>query len=213
MELVASFANRSHLLKAWEKTDICVVSTSGAHGPKNPAITRMPVPRSATESPALFWPHRSRMTLLSATWAHASSFCAPYNSPPVHSIPTMVAALPQAEHDMKRATAPDLENGRNEMDPPLCGSTVVYLPNADKYRRLTRRPPKGQKVLYERALMASQRPFHSWCRPQSRPCGHTDPASAHGNPSFPPLRSLPHTCAGCGHGGTRKSNTSRSVQT
>jgi hypothetical protein len=24
---------------------------------------------------------------------------------------------------------------------------VVYLPNADKYRRLTRRPPKGQKVL------------------------------------------------------------------
>jgi hypothetical protein len=125
MELVASFANRSHLLKAWEKTDICVVSTSGAHGPKNPAITRMPVPRSATESPALFWPHRSRMTLLSATWAHASSFCAPYNSPPVHSIPTMVAALPQAEHDMKRATAPDLENGRNEMDPPLCGSTAM----------------------------------------------------------------------------------------
>ena len=39
---------------------------------------------------------------------------------------------------------------------------VVYLPNADKYRRLTRRPPKGQKVLYERALMASQRPCHSW---------------------------------------------------
>jgi hypothetical protein len=34
--------------------------------------------------------------------------------------------------------------------------------------------------------MASQRPFHPWCRPQSRPCGHTDPASAHGNPSLPP---------------------------
>ena len=61
--------------------------------------------------------------------------------------------------------------------------------------------------------MASQRPFHHWCRPQSRPCGHTDPASAHGNPSFPPLRSLPHTCAGWGHGGTRNSSTSRSVQT
>ena len=27
------------------------------------------------------------------------------------------------------------------------GELVVYLPNADKYRRLTRRPPKGQKVL------------------------------------------------------------------
>jgi hypothetical protein len=39
---------------------------------------------------------------------------------------------------------------------------VVYLPNADKYRRLPRRPPKDQKVLYERALMASQRPVHSF---------------------------------------------------
>jgi len=90
---------------------------------------------------------------------------------------------------------------------------VVYLPNADKYRRLTRRPPKGQKVLDERALMASQRPFHSWGRPQNQPCGHTDPASAHGHPSLPLLRSLPHTPAGCGHGGTRKSSTSRRVQT
>src|SRR5882672_8990825 len=33
---------------------------------------------------------------------------------------------------------------------------VVYLPNADKYRRLTRRPSQGQKGLDERALMASQ---------------------------------------------------------
>ena len=90
---------------------------------------------------------------------------------------------------------------------------VVYLPNADKYRRLTRRPPKGQKVLDERALMASQRPFHSWGRPQNQPCGHTDPASAHGHPSLPLLRSLPHTPAGGGHGGTRKSSTSRRVQT
>ena len=90
---------------------------------------------------------------------------------------------------------------------------VVYLSPADKSHRLTRRLSQGQKGLQERALMASQRPFHPWCRPQSRPCGHTDPASAHGNPSFPPLRSLPHACAGCGHGGTRKSNTSRSVQT
>ena len=59
--------------------------------------------------------------------------------------------------------------------------------------------------------MASQRPFHSWGRPQNQPCGHTDPASAHGHPSLPLLRSLPHTPAGCGHGGTRKSRTSRSV--
>ena len=50
-ELVASFVNRSNLLKSWEKTDTCVVSTSGAHGPKNTAITRIPahtLPRSRT---------------------------------------------------------------------------------------------------------------------------------------------------------------------
>jgi hypothetical protein len=38
---------------------------------------------------------------------------------------------------------------------------VVYLSPADKYHRLPRRLSKGQKVLYERALMASQRPSHS----------------------------------------------------
>ena len=32
---------------------------------------------------------------------------------------------------------------------------VVYLPNADKYRRLTRRPSQGQKGIDERTLMAS----------------------------------------------------------
>src|SRR5712692_940405 len=51
IELVASFANRSNLLKEWEKTDICAVSAYGAHGPKNAAITRIPdhaLPRSPT---------------------------------------------------------------------------------------------------------------------------------------------------------------------
>src|SRR5713226_7681410 len=37
--------------------------------------------------------------------------------------------------------------------------------------------------------------------------------AAHSNPSLPLLRSLPHPCTGCGHGGTRKSSTSRNVQT
>jgi len=48
-ELVASFANRSNLLKEWEKTDTCAVSAYGAHGLKNAAITRIPdhaLPRS-----------------------------------------------------------------------------------------------------------------------------------------------------------------------
>jgi hypothetical protein len=50
-ELVASFVNRSNLLKSWEKTDTYAVSTSGAHEPKNIAITRIPahaLPRSRT---------------------------------------------------------------------------------------------------------------------------------------------------------------------
>jgi hypothetical protein len=42
IELVASFADRSNLLKEWEKTDTCAVSAYGAHGLKNAAITRIP---------------------------------------------------------------------------------------------------------------------------------------------------------------------------
>ena len=51
IELVASFVNRSKAVKTWEKTDICEVSTSGVHSPKNTALTRIPVhtlPRSST---------------------------------------------------------------------------------------------------------------------------------------------------------------------
>src|SRR2546421_8202026 len=90
---------------------------------------------------------------------------------------------------------------------------AVYLHTADKSPRLPHRPSKGQKDLYERVLLASQRPSEPWGSPRRRPCGHTDPASTHGNPSLPLLRSLPHTPAGCGHGGTRKSSTSRRVHT
>src|SRR2546422_9346612 len=89
----------------------------------------------------------------------------------------------------------------------------MYLSPADKYHRLTRRLSKGQKGLDERTLLASQRPSEPWGRPRRRPCGHTDPASTHGNPSLPLLLSLPHTPAGCGHGGTRNRSTSRRVQT
>src|SRR5438067_5747616 len=44
-------ANRSNLLKLWDKTDTCEVRASGAHGPKNIAITRIlthVLPRSRT---------------------------------------------------------------------------------------------------------------------------------------------------------------------
>jgi len=50
MELVASFVNRSNLLKLWEKTETCEVSASGAYGPKNVAITHIPIPYAAMES-------------------------------------------------------------------------------------------------------------------------------------------------------------------
>src|SRR5438445_13109475 len=90
---------------------------------------------------------------------------------------------------------------------------AVYLHTADKSPRLPHRPSKGQKDLYERALLASQRPSEPWGSPRRRPCGHTDPASTHGHPSLPLLRSLPHTPAGCGHGGTRKRSTARRVHT
>ena len=39
---------------------------------------------------------------------------------------------------------------------------VEYLSPADKYHRFTRRLSKGQKVLQERALLASQRPCEPW---------------------------------------------------
>src|SRR5207244_12048578 len=55
------------------------------------------------------------------------------------------------------------------------GRTVMYLSPGDKYHRLTRRLSQGQKGLDERALMASQRPFHPSGHPSSRPCGHTTP--------------------------------------
>src|SRR5215831_4500367 len=42
------------------------------------------------------------------------------------------------------------------------GNRAVYLPTADKYRRLTRRLSQGQKGLEERALVASPQPSEPW---------------------------------------------------
>src|SRR6266446_6033789 len=86
---------------------------------------------------------------------------------------------------------------------------IVYLAAADKYPRINHRLSQGQKGIDERALMASQRPLSPLVTPSKLAVRTHDPASAHGNPSVPLLLSLPHTCAGCGHGGTRNSSTSR----
>ena len=40
--------------------------------------------------------------------------------------------------------------------------SAVYLHTADKYHGLTYRPSKDQKVLEERAIMASQQPSAPW---------------------------------------------------
>jgi hypothetical protein len=50
LELVASFVNRLNLLKLWEKTATGGVSASGAYGPTNAAITRIPAPSVDRES-------------------------------------------------------------------------------------------------------------------------------------------------------------------
>jgi hypothetical protein len=95
----------------------------------------------------------------------------------------------------------------------LCLSRVaVYLAAAAKYRRLTHRLSQEQKGLDERARTASQRPSPPCGRPRSRPCGRTAPAQATSPCRFPPPH-LAHAPAGCGHGGTRYSKTSRSVHT
>jgi hypothetical protein len=54
-----------------------------------------------------------------------------------------------------------LEQGKQALRPILV-HVAVYLPTADKYRRLTRRPSQEQKGLDERARMASQRPSPRW---------------------------------------------------
>jgi len=89
---------------------------------------------------------------------------------------------------------------------------AVYLAAAAKYRRLTHRLSQEQKGLDERARTASQRPSPPCGRPRSRPCGRTAPAQATSPCRFPPPRRA-HSSAGCGHGGTRNSSTSRNVQT
>jgi hypothetical protein len=90
--------------------------------------------------------------------AEVAAVCAVYQHAPVvaqqgeHVISTDEKTGIQA---LERA-APTLP-----MQPGLV-ERVVYLPNADKYHRLTRRPSQEQKGRDERAPMASQRPSHPW---------------------------------------------------
>jgi hypothetical protein len=62
---------------------------------------------------------------------------------------------------IKQCDVADHPTGRQQVD-ALDGLEVLYLPNTDKYRGLTRRPSQEQKGLDERTRMASQRPFPPW---------------------------------------------------
>src|SRR4029453_9894882 len=87
MEMVASFENRSHLSKSWEKTDTCAVSSYGTHGPKKRSDHAHSRPIRCHGVPPFFCPYRARMTLLPYTLAHARSFGVTENSQPLRSVP------------------------------------------------------------------------------------------------------------------------------
>ena len=101
---------------------------------------------------------------------------------------------------------------------PACGNVdvarwvVVYLPTADKYRRLTRLPLTGAKRPRRggsHGLPAALSPL--WT--PSTPAVWTHVAGSGPLPVPFPTTLLAHTPAGWGHGGTRNSSTSRSVHT
>jgi CBS domain-containing protein len=134
-----------------------------------------------------------------------------------HGVASVVVTTPAGQlmgiverQDIERCLAPAVQPHEGRYRPQR--ETIVYLPIADNYCRLTHRLSQGQKGIAERARMASQWPSLPWERPQSRPCGRTAPAQA----TFPfhfPSPQLVHTPAGCGHGGTRYNSTSRRVHT
>src|SRR5215470_4993691 len=90
--------------------------------------------------------------------------------------------------------------------------SAMSLQRAGKYQRPPWRLSQEQKGLDERAILSPQRPSHPCGRPRRRPCGRTSSAWAT-SPCRSPRALLAHTPAGCGHGGTRKSRTSRTLQT
>ena len=133
-------------------------------------------------------------------------------------LPSAIAAFPLCDSvTWSLSASHTLAVWLNIADPRIFASALVsqeavYLHSAVKYHKRTRRPSQGQKGLDERAILSSQRPSHPCGRPRRRPCGRTSSAWAT-SPCRSPRALLAHTPAGCGHGGTRKSRTARTLQT
>jgi hypothetical protein len=82
---------------------------------------------------------------------------------PDHPSATSKTSLQPDKPRRKRSTAPTPFTGL--IHKPFCDACeqgVVYLPNADKYRELTRQLSQEQKGLDERTFVASRRPCHPW---------------------------------------------------
>jgi hypothetical protein len=76
-ELVASFANRSNLLKSWEKTDTCEVSSYGAHGLKKRSDHAHARPMLCHGVPRIFLTVPLSYGAVAYTVAKARNVCAP----------------------------------------------------------------------------------------------------------------------------------------
>jgi hypothetical protein len=77
IELVASFANRSNLLKSWEKTDTCEVSSYGAHGLKKRSDHAHARPMLCHGVPRIFLTVPLSYGAIAYTVAKARNVCAP----------------------------------------------------------------------------------------------------------------------------------------
>jgi hypothetical protein len=89
---------------------------------------------------------------------------------------------------------------------------VMYLHTADKYPRLTRPTFKGPKSSIREGSHGIPAALSSlWTSSKLAVWTH---GACSGHLILPlPTTLFAHTSAGCGHGGTRNSSTSRSVQT
>src|SRR5262245_42949884 len=76
-ELVKSFANRSNVLKSWEKTDTCEVSSYGAHGLKKRSDHAHARPMLCHGVPRIFLTVPLSYGTVAYTVAKARNVCAP----------------------------------------------------------------------------------------------------------------------------------------